>query len=213
MSDRGYEPVPPGDDVPPPPDRRLWIIAGILAVIAVIAVALLVTSMDDDDEDDVATVDSTLVESTTTGSTTSSTTSTSTTTTTSEPEETTTSAPEESTTSTEAPEPPVTAEPALCREAGSDGTDPGAAAQTVFEAWTRNDTACARELMSDEALDELFSRSGAEARDDFQGCWEYTESDPHFDCAFTYEGGSTHYRLSFSPTDGWKVYDVYQVAD
>ncbi len=83
----------------------------------------------------------------------------------------------------------------------------------MFIAWTRGDTACAQELMTTEALDELFSRDGAEAQDDFQGCFEDTEGDPHIDCAFTYEGGATHYLMNFSATDGWKVFDVTQVAD
>ncbi|NLD78485.1 MAG: hypothetical protein GX643_17675 [Acidimicrobiales bacterium] len=214
MSDSSHEPQPFDAEPPPDAQRRLWIIAAILAVIAVIAVALLFTTiLDEDDDDPVATTDSSLVESTTTSTSSTSTTSTttSTTTTTSEPEEeSTTTAPDTTTTTSE---PPITADPAQCRDAGADPTYPDSAAQAVFIAWTRGDTACARELMDDEAFDQLFSKSGAEATDDFQGCWETDEVGPNSDCAFTYEGGSTHYVMRFSPTDGWQVSEIYQVAD
>lgn len=228
MSDQGFEPTravppvggsgapPPGGPPrgpagpppagPPPPDNRLWIIAGILAVIAVVAITVLIVNGSDDDE--VATTDTS--EPTTTTST-----STTTTTTTTVPESTTTT----STTTTTEPvtttsEPsPVTIDVEECREAGADPADPEAPALTVFSAWTQGDGACAQELMSDEAFDQLFARSGSGAQDTFQGCTEIDEGDPHFDCAFTYEGGSTHYRMNFSATDGWTVFDVYQVAD
>ena len=195
-------PPPPWGPGGPPPDRRPWIIAGLLAIIAVIAIALLL--MDDDDDDDVSTEDTTTttVEETTTSEATT---------------------PSEDTTPTEAPPPtedapppeapPVTADPAQCREAGADPTDPESPAQAVFIAWTRGDEACAAELMTDDALDELFSRDGSEATDVFQGCTEQADPEPHMDCAFTYEGGATHYLMRFSPTDGWQVYDIEQVAD
>jgi hypothetical protein len=37
--------------------------------------------------------------------------------------------------------------------------------------------------------------------------------DPHIDCAFTFEGGATHFKTSYSDTDGWVIFDVYQLAD
>jgi hypothetical protein len=67
--------------------------------------------------------------------------------------------------------------------------------------------------MTNVALTELFNRDGEGADQTFQGCTEQELPDPHTDCAFTYEGGATHYLMSFSDTDGWKVYDVTQVAD
>lgn len=209
MSDGSYESDPAAGAPRPRAERQLWVIAAVLAVIAVIAVALLVTTiLDDDDDDSVATTDSSLVETTT--STSSSSTSTSTTTT-SEPEATTTtSEPEQATTTSTSP--PVTADPAECRDAGSD-PDPDAAARAVSLSWTRGDSACARELMSGEAFDELFSRSGTGATDEFQGCSETDEVGPIFDCAFTYEGGSTHFVMQLSPAGGWQVTEVYQVAD
>jgi hypothetical protein len=77
----------------------------------------------------------------------------------------------------------------------------------------RGDKACAAELMTPAALNELFSRDGSGAHDEFQGCTEQELPDPHTDCAFSYEGGATHYLANFSDTEGWKVYDVTQVAD
>lgn len=201
----GVPPAPPlgpppdrWDGGPPPPDRRPWILAGILGLMALIAILLLVLGGDDDGDDDSATT--TTSESTTTEATT---TSESTTTT----EATTTSAP----TTTESPS--VTVDPVDCREAGGDPVDPEAAAQTVFEAWTRDDEACARELMTDVAFEELFARDGSGATDQLQGCTADADPEPYTDCAFTYEGGATHYRMVYTPTDGWQVQDITQVAD
>ena len=190
----GWEPR--GGDLPPPPDRRPWIIAALLAVIIGILVLILLLQDDGDDDDTVAT-------STTTSSVTSST-STSTTV-----AETTTSS--AAPTTTEAPA--VTVPPEECAEAGEGAAQPGLAAETVYDAWVRGDEACADELMTPAALDELFDRDGEGADHDFQGCTEEEVPDPHADCAFTYEGGSTHYLMSFSPTDGWQVFDIEQVAD
>jgi hypothetical protein len=196
---------PPGTPPPwgpggPAPDRRPWIIAGLLALVAVLAIALLLIGDDEDDVDSVGTTSTTVEDTTTSEETTTSETTTTEVTTTSE-----------AATATEAP--PVTADPAQCREAGADPTDPESAAEAVFVAWTRGDEACAAELMTDDALDELFARDGTGATDDFQGCTEQVDPEPHMDCAFTYEGGATHYKLVFSPTDGWQVYDIEQVAD
>jgi len=83
----------------------------------------------------------------------------------------------------------------------------------VFIAWTRGDRACAAELMTATALLSLFERDGSTANDVFQGCSEVDAPDPHFDCAFTYPGGSTHYRMNFGATGGWSVFEVVQVAD
>ncbi len=200
------QPVVPADDggappggwdtpgrVPPPPDRRPWIIAALLLVIVVVLIILLLLQ-DDDDE---GAVDS--------FSTTSSVSSTSTTTgpssTTTSPAPTTTGAPA------------VTVPPDECAEAGENPAQPGPAAEAVFEAWVRGDEDCAATLMTPAALAELFSRDGDGATDDFQGCTEEELPDPHADCAFTYEGGATHYLMNYSPTDGWKVFDLTQVAD
>lgn len=208
MSDQGTG-GPPLDDgaVPPPmPDRRLWIAVGVLAAIVVILAAIVLLGGDDDGDDDEATTSTSVAADETTTSSTAATTTT-------EAEATTTTTAAPPTTTTTSGTTSVTADPEQCREAGSDPTDPESPAQAVFIAWTRGDAACAQELMTDDAFDELFSRDGADAEDVFQGCFEVTEGDPHIDCAFTYPGGSTHYRMNFSPTDGWQVFEVYQVAD
>jgi hypothetical protein len=200
----GVPPVPPPGPPPDrwdgdggPPDRRPWILAGVLGLIALIAILLLVLGGDDGDDEAAPTTTS---ESTTTEATTTS----------------------ESTTTTEAPtttaptttaSPSDTVDPVDCREVGGDPVDPDAAAQTVYDAWTRDDEACARELMSDAAFEELFARDGSDASDEFQGCTADADPEPFTDCAFTYEGGATHYRMVYSPTDGWQVQDISQVAD
>ena len=182
------EPGPGGP--PPPPDRRPWIIAGLLAVIAALLLVLLLAGDDDGDEDEAASTTSTEPSTTTTAATS------------------TTEAP---TSTTEAP--PTTLDPADCEAAGANPATPGLAAETVFEAWTLGDEACADLLMTDDALAELFSRDGEGATDQFQQCTEVEEPDPQADCAFTYEGGATHYQMQYSPTDGWQVVDITQVAD
>ena len=199
----GVPPVPPPDEPPrtggdpggQPPDRRPWILAGLMALIAVVAVLLLLL----DDEDDVDSAG-------TTTTSTSEATTTSPSTTTTVPSTTTTTAP---TTTTD----PDAVDPATCAEAGSNPDTPGLAANTVYDAWVRGDEPCARVLMTNDAFEELFSRDGTGASQTFQGCTEVDEPDPHGDCAFTYEGGATHYLIQFSELEGWIVYDIEQVAD
>ena len=191
----GWE--PPGGSVPPPPNRRPWVIAALLAVIVLVLVLILLLQ-DDDEGDDASTVGT----STTTSSVTSSSTSTT------APGTTTSSA---APSTTEAPG--VTVPPEECAENGEGAAQPGPAAETVYDAWVRGDEACAAELMTPAALAELFATDGEGADQDFQGCTEEEQPDPHADCAFTYEGGATHYLMSFSPTDGWQVFDIQQVAD
>lgn len=204
-----HDPVPGPDGGEPPyggpppggygdePDRRPWIVAAVLAAIVVILLLLLLLDGGDDD-DDATDASST----TTTGEPTSTTTSTTSSTTT------TTTAPTTTTTP-----PVVTVPPLECAEAGEAAAKPGLAADAVYQAWVRGDKACAAALMTPASLDELFSRPGAEASDEFQGCSEEDIPDPHVDCAFTYEGGATHYLMNFSDSDGWKVYDIDQFAD
>ena len=186
--------LPPTGGPPPPPDRRPWIIAAVLALIVVMLILLLVMQDDDDDGVDASSTTTTaLVTTTSTTSTTA-------------PASTTSVAP-----STTAPI--VTVPPTECAEAGEGPAKPALAAETVYDAWVRGDQACAAQLMTSDALDELFDRDGTGADDQFQGCTEIELPDPHTDCAFTYEGGSTHYLMNFSDTDGWQVYDVVQSAD
>jgi hypothetical protein len=194
--------VPPTDDEPGG-SKLPWVIAAVLVLIALVVGALLATR-DDDGEREVG------LEPVPGESTTTSTTSTSTTSTTTAPPETTTTAPP-TTTTTEAP--PVTIPPDQCAEAGDDPEAPEPAAEMVFEAWTLGDEDCAAELMTPAARVELFSLDGTDATDQFQGCFEVDDPDPAIDCAFTYEGGSTHYLMNFGDTDGWTVFDVFQVAD
>jgi hypothetical protein len=185
------EPGPAGGP-PPPPDRRPWIVAGLLAVIAALLLVLLLTRDDDDDGDDDATASTTTELSTSTS-------------------EATTTSTTEAPTTTEGEDGPLDVDD--CEAAGANPATPGLAAETVFEAWTLGDVECANVLMTDDALLELFERDGEGATDEFQGCTEEADPEPQADCAFTYEGGSTHYVMSYSALDGWQVFDVEQIAD
>jgi hypothetical protein len=166
-----------------------------LALLVVVLILLLVVHGDDDKDDASKT------------STTELTTSSSSTSTTTTPSSTTT-APPTTTTS-----PVVTVPPATCAAAGGGPAKPGLAAQTLYDAWVRGDQACAAQLTTPAALAELFSRDGTDATDQFQGCTEEIVPDPHTDCAFSFEGGATHYLMKFSNTDGWQTYDITQFAD
>lgn len=194
--------IPPvfDDRTPPPPDRRPWIIAAVLGLIVLMLILLLV--LQDDDGDDVDASSTTTSEQVTSTSSSSSSSSSSSTTT-------STTAPAPTTTAT----PAVTVPPEECAEAGEGPAKPGLAAETLYDAWVRGDEACAAELTTPAALAELFSRDGTDASDEFQGCTEEDVPDAPVDCAFTYEGGSTHYLMSFSDTAGWQVYDITQTAD
>ena len=186
------EPPPPTDEPPPPRDWRPWIIAAIVALIALVGLALLLA---DDDDDDSATTTTTESTTTTEPSTT----------TTTQPT-TTTSA---STTTTAAP--PPTVDPALCVSSGPDEPEP--VAEVVYEAFTLGDRSCAGNLATPAAVDQLFAIPGAGGGWTFEGCTEQDVPDPHTLCSYRFEGGSTGFRMNYSETDGWTVYEVFQVAD
>ena len=189
---------PPGGPPPtaPPPgepaDRRPWIIGGILALILLVGLVLLL--LDDDDPASDAAATTTTTEATTT--TTEATTTTSTSTTMTAP--TTTS-------------PPATVAPGLCQS--SDPDDPATTAQVVYQAYALGDEGCAANLMTSDALDQLFAIPGGGGGWTFAGCFDEEEPDPHTLCAYTFEGGATDFRMAYSDTEGWTVYEVFQVAD
>jgi hypothetical protein len=185
---------PPGEPPPtgePPPDRRPWIIIGLLIVLVLIGVALLLSDDDDSDTTDTTTTSS----STTTSSTTSTTEATTTTTTAS-----TTTAP------------PTTIDPARC--VSSEADDPDITANVVYDAYTVGDEDCASNLMTDDALDDLFGIPGGGEGWTFMGCDEVAdpEAEPT-DCGYRFEGGSTTFRMEYGEDEGWTVVEVLQTAD
>ena len=187
---------PTGEPPAEPPERRWWILAGLLIAVLVIGLAIVVLMADDDDGNASG--------STTTEATTTSTTEATTTTTT---EATTTTA--ATTTTTAGPSPTVA--PGLCVSSAPD--DPETAAQVVFQAWTLRDATCAGNLMTANARDQLFALNGDGSDMTFAGCFDQDNPDPHTLCSFTYPGGATNYRMNYSETEGWTVYDVFQAAD
>ena len=194
--------APPPAGIPPeepPPDRRPWIVAGILALILLVGLALLLAGDDDDDETSATdtTGSTTTVEETTTTEEPSTTT---------EAPATTTTAPPTTTTS-----PPSTVAPGLCQSSAPD--DPDTTAQVLYQAFTLDDRGCAANLATEVAVDQLFSIPGRGGGWTFAGCFDQDDPDPHTQCSFTFDGGSTSFRMNFSETDGWVVYEVVQLAD
>ena len=188
---------PPTDEPPaPPPDRRPWILAGLLALIAVVAIAALLLGGDDDDE--TVTVDSTTTSVEETTTTTEATTTTAPTTSTTAPTTTTTS-------------PPTTIDPVRCTSSAPE--DPAPTAIVFYDAYTVGDRPCASNVGTASAVDALFAIPGGGGGWTFQGCFEEEVPDPHFLCSYTFEGGSTSFRLNFSDFEGWTVYEVFQTAD
>src|SRR5688572_2039137 len=168
---------PPGEPPPtdePPPDRRPWIIIGLLILLVLIGVALLLSDDDDGDTTDTTT--------TTSSSTTSSTPSTT--------EATTT------TTASTTTAPPTTIDPARC--VSSEADDPDITANVVFDAYTVGDEDCASNLMTDDALDDLFGIPGGGEGWTFMGCDEVAdpEAEPT-DCGYRFEGGATTFRMEY----------------
>ena len=190
------EPPVTGEPPSEPPDRRPWILAAVLGLI--VLAALLLFLFNDDDDDDVSADSTTTTESTTT--------TTESTTTTTAPTSTTTTAPTTTTTAT-----PTTVDPARCVTSAAD--DPDTTAELVYDAYTLDDRACASNVMTASALDDLFGIPGAGAGWEFMGCEEVEDPDPQTWCSYRFEGGSTTFRMNYSDVEGWTVFGVFQTAD
>lgn len=192
---------PPGGPPPPtlgPPggpggDPRWWILGGLIALVAVVGLVLLL--LNDDDDSTATDTTSTSVSTSTSSSTTSSST-------------TSTSAP--SATSTTA-SPPPTVTPGLCESGGPD--DPDYSVEVLFQAYSLRDRSCADKLGTKAAVDVLFGITGNGNGWTYRGCAESQDTDPYLDCAYTFSGGATHFKTSYSDTDGWIVFEVYQTTD
>jgi hypothetical protein len=148
---------------------------------------------DDDDE-------------TASGATTSSTTSTTVASSTTTASPSTTAAPTSTTAS-----PAETIPPAQC-DPKTDPGKPALPAETFYKAWRIGDRSCAEKLGEPAAVETLFKLKPNGPEWEFQGCTAGDQPDSG-DCAFTYEGGSTHFKVAYSASDGWSVTEVYQVAD
>jgi hypothetical protein len=190
----GLPPAEPPDEPPPGSrDWRPWIIGALVALVLLVGLALLL--LDDDDETATSSSSTTTTEATTTSSDTTTTTS-----------PTTTTAPTTTTSASAA-----TVPPARCVSSGPDEPEP--TAEVVYEAYTLDDRGCAENLATADAIDQLFSIPGGGAGWTFEGCIDQEEPDPHTLCSYRFEGGSTSFRMSYSETEGWTVYEVFQVAD
>lgn len=187
---------PPGG--PPPPtigpgrDPRWWILGALAALVAIVGIALLLVSGGNDSASTGAT--STLAGATTSSSTTT----------------TVPSTTSSSTTSTTA-SPPPTVTPGLCESGGPD--DPDHSVEVLFQAYSLRDRACADKLGTKAAVDALFAIKGNGDGWEYQGCAASADNDPYIDCAYTFTGGATHFKTSYSDTDGWMTFEVYQTTD
>ena len=179
----------------------------LLAVLAVASVALASCG-----DDDATTAPTTEADDGGTTSTTQGTTTTEASTTTTA-EGTTTTAPTTSTTAptTSTSATPTTIDPARCVSSAADDPDP--TAEVVYEAYTVGDRSCAGNLATADALDALFAIPGGGGGWSFEGCSEQASPAPHTLCSYRFEGGSTGFRMDYSETEGWTVYEVFQVAD
>jgi hypothetical protein len=188
-------PTPTGEPPREPRDWRPWVIGGLVALIVLLGLAIVLLGGDDETASD---------------GTTTTTTEPTTTTTTTEPT-TTTTAPTTTASTTTTTSPPATVAPGLCVSSAPD--DPDTTAQVVYQAYTLGDRACAGNLATATAVDQLFAIPGGGGGWTFQGCFDEEVPDPHTVCSFTFEGGSTSFRMSYSDTEGWTVYEVFQTAD
>lgn len=83
----------------------------------------------------------------------------------------------------------------------------------LFQAYSLRDRACADKLGTKAAVDALFAIKGDGNGWEYQGCAQAQDTDPHLDCAYTFTGGATHLKTSYSDTDGWLIFEVYQTTD
>ena len=67
--------------------------------------------------------------------------------------------------------------------------------------------------MEADAFEFLFSRDGAGATFQFQGCGPSDQPEIEQDCAFFTEGTGMHFLMVFNDVEGWIVVDVFQTAD
>ena len=82
---------------------------------------------------------------------------------------------------------------------------------SLVDAWIAGDQAAAARCAAPAAVTTIFQTSGAGAVYTFQGCFGDDPALP--DCAYTYEGGSTHLAVTGNAATGWQVQSVSYVAD
>jgi len=80
------------------------------------------------------------------------------------------------------------------------------------DAYQVGDRDCASNLMTADALDDLFAIPGGGGGWEFRGCDEVPdpEADPT-SCIYRFEGGSTTLGMQYD--NGWVVFQVTQTAD
>ena len=194
----GGPPPGDGDDGGDNRDRNMKIAIG--GVVVLILVLLGVLFLTDDDDASVETADPTTSSTTTT--TEAATTST---------EAPTTTASSTTTSTTEDTTPPTS----TCSGKDAPPDDPSPIAKTFMDSWQLDDRPCAEAIATDGAVNTMFAVEPGPTPQDFFGCSPVDDgtSDPHNECVFGFEGGTTNLKMNFGAIDGWRVFEVSFVAD
>ncbi|HUW04187.1 MAG TPA: hypothetical protein VMW08_17670 [Acidimicrobiales bacterium] len=220
MQPAAGEPPPPTDPPPggpppggPPPgddgddgganrDRNMKIAIGATVALILILLGILLFTGDDD-----ASVDSADPTTSSTSSTSTSTTTTEATTTTTQPPTTSGS----TTSTTQDTTPPLS----TCSGKDAPPDDASPIAKTFMDSWQLDDRPCAEAVATQSAVDTMFAVEPGPTPQDFFGCSPVDDGagDPHIDCVFGFEGGTTHLKMNFGAVDGWRVFEVFFVAD
>ena len=90
---------------------------------------------------------------------------------------------------------------------------PQAAAKEFYRSWRNHDRVRARKVAGARTVQKLFRTRANGPGWAFQGCNEFDTPDPHFDCAFSYEGGAAIMTVSDSDAFGWFVTGIRFQAD
>jgi hypothetical protein len=103
--------------------------------------------------------------------------------------------------------------PAVHAAAKKGGATPALAAKAFYRAWRSHNRSAAAKVATPGAVKKLFRTRASGPGWLYQGCTEKSKPDPHFDCAYSYEGGATIMQVADSDAFGWFVTKVTFIAD
>ena len=192
---RRWTPPPPSDEPPPPRDWRRWILGGLVALVVALGLALLLLDDDDDDGQHVG------LHHDHGGR---------------RPPPRPRPPPQPTTTTTA----PTTTTTCAAVHGGPGAvrviwarTTPSPPPRSCTRP-SRSTTVPAPRTLPPPRPSTSSSRSrGPVAGGPSRAAPPQDVPDPHTLCSYRFEGGSTSFRMSYSETEGWTVYEVFQVAD
>jgi hypothetical protein len=88
-----------------------------------------------------------------------------------------------------------------------------AAAKALYRAWRYHNKTAALRVATKAPVNKLFRTRASGPGWRFEGCTEEDSPDPHFDCSYSYEGGSATMTVSDSDAFGWFVTKITFRAD